>query len=104
MLFDILPDNFFGPLAAPGKRVYWECISRLFAVTGRQLSFGVERDVLVDELQFYFDSAMAADILDDAGADVGSMSSRDKANFVLRRLESYGWIGVDTDYSYVHPL
>lgn len=104
MLFDILPDNFFGPLAAPGKRVYWECISRLFAVTGRQLSFGVERDVLVDELQFYFDSAMAADILDDAGADAGSMSSRDKANFVLRRLESYGWIGVDTDYSYVQRV
>lgn len=29
-------------------------------MTNRQLSFGVERDVLVDELQFYFDSAMAA--------------------------------------------
>ncbi len=39
MLFDIIPDNFFGPLAAPGKRVYWECICRLFAVTSKQLSF-----------------------------------------------------------------
>ena len=60
MLFDIIPENFFHPLAAPGKLVYWECICRLFAVTNRQLSFGVERDVLVDELQFYFDSTMAA--------------------------------------------
>ena len=43
MLFDIIPENFFGPLAAPGKRVHWECICRLFAVTSKQLSFGVER-------------------------------------------------------------
>ena len=55
MLFDIIPENFFHPLTVPGKLVYWECICRLFAVTNRQLSFGVERDVLVDELKFYFD-------------------------------------------------
>lgn len=50
MLFDVVPENFFSPLAAPGKTVYWECIKRLFAITGRQLSFGVERDVLADDL------------------------------------------------------
>ena len=38
MLFDVVPENFFGPLAAPGKIIYWECICRLFAVTSRQLS------------------------------------------------------------------
>ena len=54
MLFDVIPENFFSPLAAPGKIVYWECICRLFSVTSKQLSFGVERDVLVDELQYYF--------------------------------------------------
>jgi len=144
MLFDVIPRNFFGPLAAPGKTVYWECLCRLFEVTNRQLSFGVERDVLVDELQFYFDSAMAADLPTDEtssqnrsadsasngapadnrrgavhltdtdelheasmewdGADAGSMSSRDKANFILRRLENYGWISVETDYSYVQRV
>ena len=105
MLFDILPQNFFSPLAAPGKVVYWECICRLFAVTNRQLSFGVERDVLVDELQFYFDSSMAAGLPEEAeGAGTESMSSRDKANFILRRLESYGWIGIDTDHSYVQRV
>lgn len=110
MLFDIIPANFFHPLAAPGKLVYWECICRLFAVTNRQLSFGVERDVLVDELQFYFDSEMAAQMpeeeLDQGGSGdaAGSMSSRDKANFILRRLEGYGWIAVDTDHSYVQRV
>lgn len=106
MLFDIIPDNFFMPLAAPGKVVYWECLCHLFAVTNRQLSFGVERDILVDELQFYFDSSMAAQMANEewGSDDAGSMSSRDKANFILRRLESYGWISIETDYSYVQRV
>ena len=104
MLFDVIPDNFFSPLAAPGKIVYWECICRLFSVTSRQLSFGVERDVLVDELQYYFESAMSADIPEEELEDAGSMTSRDKANFMLRRLESYGWIYIDVDYSYVQRV
>ena len=104
MLFDIIPDNFFGPLAAPGKRVYWECICRLFAVTSKQLSFGVERDVLVDELQYYFESTMAADIPQEELEEANGLTSRDKANFMLRRLESYGWIYVDVDYSYVQRV
>lgn len=104
MLFDIIPENFFSPLTAPGKIVYWECICRLFVVTSRQLSFGVERDVLVDELQYYFDSAMSADIPEEELEDAGGMNSRDKANFMLRRLENYGWIYIDVDYSYVQRV
>lgn len=104
MLFDIIPDNFFGPLAAPGKRVYWECICRLFSITSRQLSFGVERDVLVDELQYYFESSMSADIPTEELDGSDGLSSRDKANFMLRRLETYGWIYIDTDYSYVQRV
>lgn len=101
-LFQVLPENFFHPLAAPGKIVYWECMERLFAITSRQLSFGVERDVLVDELTYYFDSQLSAEIEEDA--DTGSMSARDKANFILRRLESYGWIYTDVNYSYVQRV
>lgn len=101
-LFQSVPDNFFHPLSAPGKTVYWECIERLFAITSRQLSFGVERDVLVEDLTYYFDSQMSAEIEDDA--DTSSMTSRDKANFILRRLEAYGWISVEVDYSYVQRV
>lgn len=104
MLFDVIPENFFSPLAAPGKIVYWECICRLFSITSKQLSFGVERDILVDELQYYFESTMAAEIPEEELEDTGSMTSRDKANFMLRRLESYGWIYVDVDYSYVQRV
>ena len=48
-MFHIIPDNFFVPLSSPNRIVYWECISRLFAIMEHQFSFGVEREVLVDD-------------------------------------------------------
>ena len=50
------------PLAAPGRRVYWDYIYRLFSIMDKQLSFGVEHDILVDELQYYFEQTQAAEM------------------------------------------
>lgn len=100
-MFHTLPDNFFVPLAAPGKTAYWECISKLFTIMDNQLSFGVERDILVDELQYYFEQAGAAELAEE---DMKYTDSRGKANWMLRRLEFYGWIESETDKSYVQRV
>ncbi len=100
-MFHILPDNFFVPLASPGKIAYWECICKLFNVMDNQLSFGVERDVLVEELQYYFEQTNAASVMEE---DVEDSDSRSKANWMLRRLEYYGWIEIETDKSYVQRV
>lgn len=97
-MFHVLTDKFFIPLASPNKQVYWECISKLFKIMNHQLSFGIERDVLVEELQYYFEQEHALEI---EAEDVIGKSSRDKANWMLRRLESYGWIEIETDKSYI---
>lgn len=100
-MFRILPGNFFVPLASPNRIVYWECICKLFSVMEHQLSFGVERELLADELQYYFEQSAAAEIVDEefSGAD-----SRGKANGILRKLEYYGWIEIETDKSYVQRV
>lgn len=100
-MFHIIPENFFVPLASPNKIVYWECICKLFSIMEHQLSFGVERDVLVEELQYYFESANSAELIDE---EVESDSSRNKANWMLRRLEFYGWIETETDKSYIQRV
>ncbi len=100
-MFQVLPGNFFVPLSSPNKIVYWECICKLFSVMEHQLSFGVERDVLVDELQYYFEQSAAAEIV---GEDFAGADSRGKANGILRRLEHYGWIEIETDKSYVQRV
>ena len=100
-MFHVLPGNFFVPLASPNKTVYWECICKLFSVMDYQLSFGIEREVVADELQYYFEQSAAAEIVEEdfAGAD-----SRGKANGILRKLEHYGWIEIETDKSYVQGV
>lgn len=100
-MFHIIDEHFFVPLASPNKVVYWECICKLFSVMDYQLSFGVERDVLVEELQFYFEASQAAEL---EGEEVEGKSARDKANWMLRKLENYGWIDIETDKSYVQRV
>ncbi|MCI8992818.1 MAG: hypothetical protein HFG80_08900 [Eubacterium sp.] len=75
------------PLASPNKTVYWDCICKLFSVMNHQLSFGVERDVLAEELPYYFEQAQAADLLEE---EIEGKSARDKANWMIRKLEYYG--------------
>ena len=100
-MFHILPGNFFVPLSSPNRIVYWECICKLFSTMELQLSFGVERDVLVDELEYYFDQTQAAEMEED---EFQALDSRGKANSMLRKLEFYGWIEVETDKSYVQRV
>ena len=100
-MFEIISDSFFVPLASPNKLVYWECICKLFSIMDNQLSFGVERDVLVDELQYYFEQTNAADFSEE---ELVGTDSRSKANWMLRRLEHYGWLEIETDKSYVQRV
>lgn len=99
-LFDVVPQNFFQPLTSPSKIAYWECIQRLFTIMAHQLSFGIEREILVNDLEEYFGSQMAAQIIDTESGTVPA-NPRDKANMVLRYLESCGWIYTDVDHNYV---
>ena len=66
-----------------------------------QLSFGVERDVLVDELEYYFDQIQSAEMQEE---EFQALDSRGKANSMLRKLESYGWIESETDKRYVQRV
>ena len=57
--------------------------------------------MLVDELQYYFEQSAAADVVDEEFAEA---DSRGKANGILRKLEFYGWIEIETDKSYVQRV
>lgn len=100
-MFHILPGNFFVPLSSPNRIVYWECICKLFSTMEHQLSFGVERDILVEELEYYFDQTQAAEMEEE---EFQALDSRGKANNILRKLEFYGWIEIETDKSYVQRV
>ena len=100
-MFNIISDKFFVPLASPNKLVYWECICKLFSCMNHQLSFGVERDNLIEELQYYFEQTQSVELDEE---ELVGKSNRDKANWMLRRLEYYGWIEIETDKSYIQRV
>ena len=100
-LFDIIPPKFFSPLSSPNRLVYWDCIHKLFSVMDTQLSFGIEREILVDELQFYFEQNQAAEFSEE---ELTGGDPRKKANEMLRLLENFGWLEVETDKSYVQRV
>ncbi|UZQ52239.1 Wadjet anti-phage system protein JetA family protein [Clostridium kluyveri] len=65
-----------------------------------RLSFGIERELVIDELQDYFDSYVS-DIVED---DITVAGSRDKANLFIRKLIDYGWLTNETTYSHVQLI
>ena len=75
-MFHVIDEHFFMPLASPNRVVYWECICKLFSVMDHQLSFGVDRDVLVEELQYYFEQIQAAEHLEEVYRYVGRKPKR----------------------------
>lgn len=101
MLFDMIPEKFFSILASGNKRLYWECIYKLFTIMSNQLSFGARREDVTEELVYYFDAELSMDIAEE-GAEGGESfrDSRDKANFIIRKLQECGWISIETDNSH----
>jgi hypothetical protein len=68
-----------------------------------QLSFGVKRDDIIDELAYYFDSDLALDIDEDQemiNTQKSSKDSREKAGFILRKLQDCGWITMELNNSH----
>jgi len=100
-LFSSISTNFFSPLASPGKIVYWECICKLFSIMDQQLSFGIEREIAVEELQYYFEQRNAAEMEEE---EFCTADNRGKANFMIRRLEQFGWLEIETDKSYIQRV
>lgn len=104
MLFQVVPEKFFSILSSGNKRLYWECIYKLFTIMSNQLSFGVRREEIIDELVYYFDSELSMEIEGDEEASASGLrdlgDSRDKANFIIRKLVDCGWVTIETDNSH----
>lgn len=100
MIFNTIPDNFFNPLSSKNKVIYSDCIFLLYKGMSSNLSFGVERDFVIDTITDYLDSDenLAFD------EDVEASNNRDRASIILRRLVDCGWLNVETTNNYVQMV
>ena len=109
-IFQVLPEDFFKPLTSKYKRDYADCILLIFNTFKPEISYGVNRDIVVKVLEGYFevdDEEMTFD-------DLTYVSdSRDKANAMIQSLKSCGWIEYEQEknhqlnvvlYEYTIPI
>lgn len=107
-LFDIIPDRLFSVLVSPLKEDY---AAILFKIYEQYLltTFGMEREVLVDIIVDYieekeeeendsFGQTLDDEIWEESLDD--PTGARDRAGFVLRKLENTGWLTVETYSDY----
>lgn len=83
-----LPDKFFYVLACPNQRIYQDCLFIIYRQMSHGLSFGVEKNLMTDLLQDYFEGK-GGDLEEDG---MVLKNNRDKATAILRKLKDYGWI------------
>ena len=105
-LFRVIPDNFFSLLSSKNKSVYAGCIIEAFKIYEEGSILGIDKKIVVEVLTDYLDhETLDLSEMDDLDEDdENKPTSRDKANFVLRRMEECGWIDVDVTNDYVEVL
>lgn len=104
-IFKIIPDNFFSLLSSPNKAVYAGCIMEAFKVYEDSSILGIEKKIVVEVLTDYLENEFFNTDNEDIEREEGQeISARDKANYVLRRMQECGWIDIDVTNDYVEVL
>ena len=87
-IFDIVPENYFSILSSPNKLMYIKIISLVYSLVKNGLSYGIDKEILIDEIEDYL-NAINYEVIDE---EEGINNNRDRANSLIRRLINTGWI------------
>ncbi|WP_310196052.1 Wadjet anti-phage system protein JetA family protein [Neobacillus niacini] len=98
-LFNIISEDFFKPLTSKYKATYIDCIRLIYNTYKTELSFGVDKEVILAELESYFENQSSEDMIFDDNVEVAK-DSRAKANAILRDLKDSGWIEYEVSNDY----
>lgn len=97
-MFNIIPDNLFSPLASANRYLYADIIFITYKLVQGGLSYGIDKDILVDEIEDVLRNRNIENL--DVELGDNSLSFKDKANGLVRKLIDYGWFYRETTNSY----
>ena len=98
-LFNIISEEFFKPLTSKYKTTYIDCLRLIYNTYKTELSFGVDKEIIILELENYFDNGSNTEMVFDEDEEIAK-DSRSKANGILRRLKDSGWIEYEVSNDY----
>ena len=89
-LFQVLPEDFFKPLTSKYKRQYADCILLIFNSFKSEISYGVNREIVVKVLEGYFETDDDMEMSFDEQTYI--KGAREKANAMIASLNACGWL------------
>jgi hypothetical protein len=103
--FSYMPSNLFNLFYSKNRSLYAECLIKLFKEYEKGSILGMEKshaqETIIDILEKYQDFELEEDEkLFFEEDETQEIDLRDKANFILRKLEKTGWIDIDINYDY----
>lgn len=90
-IFEIVGNNFFKPLTSQFKKIYLDCLTIIYDSYRSELSYGIDRDLLISKLSDYFERSNISDIEFEDESRI-LKDSRSKATTFLRKLKDFGWV------------
>lgn len=90
-IFDVVGENFFKPLTSQFKILYLNCLTIIYDSYRSELSYGIDREILVSKLADYFERSNISDIEFEDEIEI-LKDSRAKATTFLRKLKDFGWV------------
>ena len=100
-LFDIVGSDFFKALTGKYQNIFMDCLEIIYSTYRTELSYGVDREIIIAQLTNYFEQSSSDDIQFEEEQDV-FRDARSKANEFLRKLKGYGWIEYAAIYDSDH--
>ena len=99
-IFNIVPEKFFTILSSPNKILHMKIISIIFMSMQNGLSYGIDKDILVDEIEDYLNSTDIVIVSDKNDVYEITSNNRDRANNIIRKLTECGWIYLESTNDY----
>lgn len=109
-LFHVLPTDFFKPLTGKYKTEYADCILLIFNSFKPEISYGINREIVVKALEGYFEADDNEMTFDE---QIYIRDAREKANAIIASLKACGWIEYEQErnhqlnvvlYEYAIPI
>ena len=100
-VFKVIPQNFFSLLNSKNQALYVRCVFATYKAYEQGSVLGMDKliaqQAIIDELE------QLDDALEIEGVE-SNISTRDKANAILRRMEECEWIDIDINNDYVEIM
>lgn len=101
-IFNILPSNFFSILSSKNKEIYFDCLKIIYDLYDSKMGFDISKEDAMESLIAYFEN-YEEDFSNDEETG-GALTPRERANYIIDKFTSCGWISIETDNNYVDIL